>query len=158
MQVSHFKFMLFVLTTLSGCGTFHNLKDPPTGPMFIGAGCCYPFGGTVRSGILAFMGPPYGLVEIINGNNSLLKGEFRPGFEQIGHGMLMTATGLGAIVDTPFSLAGDIVSFPIAYARSREYPWATWWGEKSMHVPKDSIAPMPEEGIKRIDRSIEKSD
>jgi hypothetical protein len=101
--------------------------------MFIGTGRSYPFGGTVRSGLLAVMGPPCGVAEVINGNITITHGELEPGLKQIGNGLLITAAGLGAFVDCPLSLAGDIVTFPLAYARSKEYPWATWWGEKSIH-------------------------
>jgi hypothetical protein len=125
--------------------------------MFIGAGATYPFGGTVRSGLLAFMGPPIGVTEVITGNVALTQGEFGDGLRQVGHGMFITAAGLGAIVDTPLSLAGDIVTFPVAYARSKEYPWATWWGAKSFRI-EPAFTPAPEGADKRVDESKKASD
>jgi hypothetical protein len=116
---------------LSGCGTFVNLKDPPSGIMFCGTGACYPFGGVVRSGLLAAMGSPLGVSEVISGDLAICLGQFGDGVASVGAGMLLTAAGLGAIVDTPLSLAGDILTFPVAYARCMEYSWATWWGEQS---------------------------
>ena len=157
MRPSHFALLALVLTTVSGCGTFHNLQDRPVGPMFIGTGCCYPFGGTVRSGLLAFGGPPCGAAEVINGNVALTQGELGPGLKQVGHGMLMTAAGLGAIVDIPLSLAGDIVTLPVAYARSKEYPWATWWGEKSLDI-RATVVPSPEDPNRRVDASMRAGD
>jgi len=134
------------LVLLTGCGTFQNLKEPPKGPTDYCTGRCYPFGGVMRSGCTALIGPSFGLGEVIEGSSAISHGEFGPGFEHIGSGMILTAAGLGAIVDTPLSLAGDILTFPIAYARSKEYPWATWWGEKSTLNPERLPTTIPEEG------------
>ncbi len=155
MRACRFALLTLLLTTLSGCGTIFNLKDRPVGPMFVGTGCCYPFGGTVRSGLLAVMGPPCGLGEVINGNITITQGELGTGLKQVGNGLLITAAGLGAIVDCPLSLAGDIVTFPLAYARSKEYPWATWWGEKSLN-----LRPMaePEDADKPVDGGTKSAD
>src|SRR5262245_41128942 len=117
MRATRFGFLALVLPALTGCGTLVNLRDPPTGPVS-GTGAWCPCGGAVRSGLLAVFGPPCGLVESINGGIAIGQGEFGPGFKQIGYGMLLTSAGLGAIVDCPLSLAGDILTFPIAYARA----------------------------------------
>jgi hypothetical protein len=82
----------------------------------------------------------------MGGNVALCQGEFVSGFQQIGQGLLMTSAGLGAIVDIPLSLAADIVTFPVAYARYKEYPWATWWGEPSRFNPISPPTTTPEEG------------
>jgi uncharacterized protein YceK len=129
-----------VLLALAGCGTIHNLKDPPKGPMFLGAGACNPFGGVVRSGLLATMGTPMGLAQVGTGSFAVCTGDFRNGFDQVGNGMYFGTAGLLAIADTPLSLAGDILTYPIVYARTHEYAWATWWGEKSIEY-KDTSEP-----------------
>ncbi len=144
MRSSQFNFLALVLLGLTGCGTFHNLKDSPNGPLFLGTGCCYPFGGVTRSGVLAVMGPPCGLSGIMDGNIAITKGEFDSGFQQIGHGIFLTSAGLVAIADVPLSLAGDILTYPIAYARTKEYPWATWWGEKSITILSTPMPPVSE--------------
>ncbi len=91
------------------------------------------------------MGIPSGAVGIVSGNIAIAQGDFGPGFTEVGQGLLLTGAGVIAIVDTPLSLAGDIVTLPIAYARSKEHRWATWWGEESMPWPESS-PPMPESG------------
>jgi hypothetical protein len=50
--------------------------------------------------------------------------------------------GLACLVDTPLSLAGDIVTLPIAISRNRGDAWATWWGEQL-------AKPVPEQGVPR---------
>lgn len=136
MRASRIAVFLIAITSLAGCGTIHNLKDPDpaNGTMFIGGGVCYPMGGCTRSGLLALIGTPMGMVQVIQGNVDIARGEFATGFEQVGSGLMLTGTGLGAIVDTPLSLAGDIVTYPLAYGRYHRYPWATWWGEKSVNL------------------------
>jgi hypothetical protein len=151
MRSSRIIVLAFVVLAVTGCGTFHNLKDSPKGPLYVGTGCCYPFGGVTRSGLLAVMGPPSGLAEVVSGNMAISQGEFGDGFQQIGQGLYLASAGLIAIADTPLSLAGDILTFPIAYARSKEYPWATWWGEKSMPIPNSAPAPASD----GIDQKIE---
>jgi hypothetical protein len=130
----------FVLTVIllafTGCGTLHNLQDRPNSPTFFGTGSCYPFGGVVRSFLLAGLGTQGGVAQVIEGDLAFCQGEFSSGLEQIGNGMLLTSAGLGAVVDCPLSLAGDILTFPIAYARSKEFAWATWWGEKTFIIDK----------------------
>lgn len=39
------------------------------------------------------------------------------------------------VVDTPFSFLGDLVTLPVAQARQKGAPWATWWGEQ---VPQNA--------------------
>src|SRR5262245_55310367 len=86
----------------SGCGTVANLKDPPspgkTGEF--GTSECSPFGGVTRSAGLAVCGLGSG--------------------EALGIGV-----GLVGLVDTPLSLAGDVVTLPIALARHQGASWAT---------------------------------
>jgi uncharacterized protein YceK len=143
MHLRRLNFLPLLLFTVTGCGTFKNLKDPSDGTVFICDGCCYPFGGVTRSGTLAVMGPPIGLGGVISGNIALTQGDFGSGFEQIGNGTYLTAAGLLAIADTPLSLVGDVLTFPLAYARSNGYSWATWWGEKSIRNPGTRVAPAP---------------
>src|SRR5262245_58173802 len=118
----------------AGCGTMHNLFAPPEGlPGTIslpsGVGRCVPFGGVGRSALLAMIGPVGGSVGVIDGDTKLVRGEsLKDRMATIGAGLWLAGCGLGAIVDTPLSLAGDIVTFPIAYARYKHHPWATWWG------------------------------
>jgi uncharacterized protein YceK len=127
-------YLMLVLFAQTGCGTLVNLWDPPKGPQMLGTGCCYPFGGVTRSGYLAGGGPIVGVGEVISGNVTLCKGEFGTGFEEIGAGLFLFSAGLVAIADTPLSLVGDVLTWPIAYAREKEYPWATWWGRQSVPV------------------------
>jgi hypothetical protein len=103
--------------------------------------------------LLAFVGTPGGLCGAIGGDISICQGDFGPGFEEVGQGMGMTALGLVAIADMPLSLAGDILTLPVVYARSHEYWWATWWGEKSFGCP--DLAPPPEEGSKQPEGEVE---
>src|SRR5262249_7473383 len=100
---------------------------------------------------------PYGFVEVLNGNTAICRGELASGFKQIGQGTFMTSAGLIAIADTPMSLVGAILTFPIASARSNEYPWATWWGEKSIRYSTTS-PPTPDRGDQRIHGGIEPSE
>jgi uncharacterized protein YceK len=158
MRSSQISFLALIPLALTGCGTVHNLKDSPNGPMFIGTGRCYPFGGVTRSSLLAVMGPPFGLGETIKGDIAICRGDFDSGFDQVGNGLFLTAAGLGAIIDTPLSLVGDILTFPIAYARSKEYAWATWWGEKSVRVPNDSSGSAAAGAKKNSDGGIKPSD
>jgi hypothetical protein len=147
--------VVLALLMLPGCGTFFNLKDPPNGPLFIGTGVCYPFGGVVRSGLLACMGPPMGPCGVVGGIGTLCQGDFGTGLELIGGGICMTCAGLAAIADTPLSLAGDMLTLPIVYARTHDYAWATWWGEQGR--PNMPI-PSPQDEKKEPDASTEQSD
>ena len=134
------KFLPLALLALTGCGTFHNLKDRPDGPLFVGTGRCYPFGGVARSSLLAVMGPPAGLGGVASGSIAVSQGEFGPALRQIGDGMFLTSAGLLAIVDIPLSLVGDTLTLPVACARPKERPWATWWGEQSLRSPATPLA------------------
>jgi hypothetical protein len=55
------------------------------------------------------------------------------GPEKLGRGGLLMMGGgvLAWTVDAPLSLVGDLATYPIAAARSRQEPWATWWGAQS---------------------------
>ena len=108
-------FCAFVACASSGCGTVVNLNDPARNdPKFFNV--CVPFGGVVRSGVLAGAGT-------VMGTASLLSGDFE--------GAALLPLGVAAIIDTPVSFVGDFVTLPVAYARQQEQPWATWWGSKS---------------------------
>jgi hypothetical protein len=157
MPSSRIRILAFVFLALTGCGTFHNLKDAPNGTLFMGTGCCYPFGGVGRSALLAGLGTPMGLGMVINGDIAITEGDFGPGFQQVGEGLLLTSAGLLAIADTPLSLAGDLLTFPIAYARSKEYPWATWWGEPFTRDPGTPLAPASDGSDKKIEGGIQPS-
>jgi hypothetical protein len=147
--------LAFTVLAATGCGTFHNLDDSPNGPLYLGMGCCYPFGGVARSSLLAVMGPPTGVVGIIEGDTLLCQGKFAEGFEQIGQGLFLGSAGLIAIADAPLSLAGDVLTFPIAYARSREYPWATWWGKEPVHISDATFAPAKDVADQKTDSTAE---
>ena len=83
----------------------------------------------------------------MGGSETIFQGEFASGFQQIGYGMFLTSAGLVAIADSPLSLAGDILTLPVAYARANEYSWATWWGERSFVVaPPDGAGNNTTEG------------
>ena len=101
---------------LAGCGTVHNLNAPrlPVHPQD-DMTTCVPFGGVMRTGALALYGELLGV-------NLLLK-------DKPAEGGKFFALGVLAWADIPLSLAGDIVTFPVAYARSKGEPWASWWGE-----------------------------
>lgn len=131
-----------LLLTQAGCGTCFNLWDSPQGPLFLGSGNTYPFGGVVRSGLLATLGTTSGIGSLGVGSFSIVTGDFAGGGEMLGYGFMMTAAGIGAIADTPISLAGDLLTWPIAYARQREHPWATWWGRDSVNLLPQSHVPI----------------
>ena len=129
----HLAILLLTICSSAGCGTMHNLFAPPEavpGPYIgSGPGRCGPFGGVARSAALGMVGPLVGPGEVIRGELTLLRdGEIKDGFTQMRNGLWFTACGLGALVDTPVSLVGDIATFPIAYAHKNHHPWATWWG------------------------------
>jgi uncharacterized protein YceK len=111
------------LVGLAGCGTVHNLNAPPRtdtpmGLTSMGPSTCFPFGGVARSGLQGCFGPPFGIATMVEGD--VIKGGGVFGL------------GLLAWADIPLSLAGDVLTLPIAYARSNGEPWATWWGEKEI--------------------------
>ena len=146
MPSTRFLCVVFILPALTGCGTIHNLKDPPDGPAFLGTGVCYPGGGVVRTGLLATMGPAVGVAETLEGTQTFCKGQYREGAKKAGHGVLFTLAGLGAWLDLPLSVAGDILTLPVAYARQKQYPWATTWGKKRTPASTIPEPSMPTEG------------
>ncbi|MBM3994576.1 MAG: hypothetical protein FJ303_10555 [Planctomycetes bacterium] len=122
-----------VVAALSGCGSIHNL-DAPAGPAEklspgIGPpGICVPFGGVARSALLGVVGVPLGIGQVGHGIALIVTGDVREGFTTIGNGLWLTGVGVVALADTPVSLAGDLVTWPLAYARSQQHPWASWQG------------------------------
>jgi len=129
-----------IVLILPGCGTFMNLSSPPpklAPPSMACESECIPFGGVARSGLLGLVGVEYGPWYLITGGNQNDTAWSAAG---------VTCLGIGALVDTPLSLAGDVVTFPIALARSRCYPWATWWGDQGWEGPRPRVPadPVPE--------------
>src|SRR5262245_37476386 len=113
----------------TGCGTFVNLNaPPPPAPPCIGPSTCFPLGGAARSALLGCFGTVCGLDGALHAQS----------IEEAGQGLLMAGAGTVAIVDTPLSLIGDLVTLPIAYARRQEASWATWWGDQGR-----KSAPLP---------------
>ena len=108
------------LAGLAGCGTVHNLKSPSTvdpSAITMGLPCtCTPFGGVLRSGMLGLGGTQVGGASILFGDIS-------------DSSVSLLALGILAWPDVPLSLVGDVITYPVAYARSKGEPWATWWGE-----------------------------
>lgn len=88
--------VMVLALSVGGCGTFANVTAPPgphVGYRGMGPTACVPFGGVERS--------------------------------MVGGGLLL-ASGIGAplgivvfATDVPLSLAGDLVTLPIVYARQR---------------------------------------
>ncbi len=118
---------LFLSATLAclpgGCGTIHNLKAPPQPCLpAMYPTTCFPFGGVTRSAMLGYAGTVIGGFSVGGAVVTMKSEEILPAAGLMG-------LGLGALVDTPLSLVGDIVTLPIAYARSKGARWATWWGE-----------------------------
>ena len=106
-----------LLLGLAGCGTVYNLNAPPhvSGPVVGPELNCVPFGGVVRSGFCGVYGPLYGVWNLM--------------YKDPVEGGKWFGLGVLAWADLPISLVGDVVTFPVAYARWKEAPWATWWGE-----------------------------
>jgi hypothetical protein len=92
-----------------------------------------------------------------SGSIAVSQGDFDPALRQIGDGMFLTSAGLLAIVDIPLSLVGDTLTLPIACARSKQRPWATWWGEQSLRSPATPLAPVANADYKQSQTSIEPS-
>src|SRR5437762_6244181 len=105
--------LAFLTFLLSGCGTVANLTTPPQPPTTcrgMRPSGCEPFGGVERSLV-------YGAL--------LLSAE-----------PLWAVPGAAFIaVDAPLSLAGDVVTLPVVWARQRGATWATWWGERAPPAP-----------------------
>jgi hypothetical protein len=91
------------------------------------------------------------LAETFGGTRTICKGEFREGGKEVGHGLRLTLDGLGAWVDLPLSIAGDILTLPVAYARQKQYPWATSWGDKPKQL---SPTPQTETPLAELDPKI----
>ena len=124
---------------VSGCGTVVNLTAPPvSGRPDFGPTDCFPFGGVTRSAELGIGSLGSGLLCIpASGLNPAQLPE-----QMLGGAWLM-GVGLVALVDTPLSLAGDVVTLPIAYARRQRAPWATWWGEQAGSAKPESDGNAP---------------
>ena len=118
---SHRLLPITLLLVLGGCGTVHNLYAPPekSGPIDVPE-TCTPFGGVIRSGYVGVFGIPVGLMYLLD--------------DHYVEGGQWCVFGVLAWADVPVSLAGDLITFPVAYARRKKQPWATWWGEP--HSPK----------------------
>ena len=85
----------------------------------------------MQSAACAYIGYGFGVGSMDEGATLIRHGDFAGGLGRIGYGTLLATGGLIATLDIPMSLAGDILTLPIAYARSKDLPWARWWGEKS---------------------------
>src|SRR5262249_47753736 len=111
-----------LVASQTGCGTMVNLTSPPPSQAEGGIGptACTPFGGVTRSALLGGFCLTCGVAGAV---------------EDIGQGTAVTGIGAFALlIDTPLSLAGDVVTLPIAFARSQEAPWATWWGDQGRNA------------------------
>src|SRR5262249_40162010 len=122
--------LMAVLPGLGGCGTVYNLWLPPPPPDENRGSIneCTPMAGSVRSGLLASIhigGGVFGTASAPGEGNA-------ENFLEAGY---HTGLGLGALVDTPISFAGDIVTLPIVFARRAEHPWAMWWGPTAGSTP-----------------------
>jgi hypothetical protein len=132
--MSRRRHLLFILTTLAlpGCGTFMNITSPPPKmaepSMFICESECVPFGGTIRSGLLGLACTEGGAGGLLFGGNSQDGG-------RLGAARTL-GLGLGALIDTPLSFAGDVITFPAALARCQNQSWASWWGDKGWDGPR----------------------
>ncbi len=108
---------LFALATLlCGCGTVGNLMAPhsTSAASHERPWSCKPFGGVQTS----------------------VKGATVLAFEVGNVPLAMMST-----LDVPFSLVGDVVTLPVAYARQQGAPWATWWGVQQ--DPFSEMYPQP---------------
>lgn len=56
-------------------------------------------------------------------------------------------------VDVPLSLAGDVVTYPIARARKDGQPWATWWGEQAPANDTEATPPATETSLQAAVKS-----
>src|SRR5262249_12229058 len=126
-----FAILTLTLFATSGCGTLFNLTAPPKGMPCIGPSTCFPLGGLTPSTFCGLCGPPAGLGGMVYGDILVVTGQFKEGFQTLGISAAYAGAGFIALADIPLSLGGDLVTFPIAYARYKEYPWATWWGDQS---------------------------
>lgn len=130
----------------AGCGTLHNLMAPPVGPPSIGPASCMPFGGVIRSASLGALGTLAGGFYSVRDIGTI---------ESL-HDVAVLGVSLVTFADVPLSLAGDIATLPVAYARSREEQWATWWGTQSYQFPSMDEA-VPSVSQEAPDQSERKS-
>jgi uncharacterized protein YceK len=116
-----------ICCTSVGCGTLHNLDAPAmTTQVYIGPSTCAPLGGFARSALLGGFGTAAGVQGTAVSGWTLLQGDVSDGCKGIGDGLWLTGVGLGSLVDTPISLAADIVTLPVVIARRQQQPWASW--------------------------------
>jgi uncharacterized protein YceK len=122
------------VVSAAGCGTVMNLADSPGGgsKTAVVPESCYPFGGVHRSAMLGVFGVGSGPMSVYNGVFGA--GDSQSALFQAG----LFVVGVGALIDTPVSLVGDIVTLPVAYAREQEAPWASWWGWPDFDARPDS--------------------
>lgn len=124
-----FSLVAAFVSATAGCGTCANLTAPPperAPSLSIGITDCRTFGGVGRSlfgGVVCTAFGPLSHSDEI-GRGGLVKG---------------AGTTLGGIyllvIDTPLSLVGDIVTYPIARARRDQEPWALSWGDLGSDDP-----------------------
>jgi hypothetical protein len=157
-------FLGLVAATQMGCGTFANLYAPPDplppdGLPAIGPTSCVPYGGAARSGIVGVLGTSvavWGIGEGIAQPGQVWEGGPKEGFRRIGETMGVAGYGVAALIDTPLSLVGDTITWPIAHARQQGHPWATWWGDEARSSAEPNpwlVDPMP-----KIDQAIVEPD
>src|SRR5262249_28394687 len=71
----------------------------------------------------------------------IAKGDVAGGFKTASWGAGLATAGVVAIADLPVSFCGDVITLPVAYARSTKQPWATWWGEESLGNWREPLSP-----------------
>jgi uncharacterized protein YceK len=125
--------LLLLIATQSGCGTLWNLKAPPASdePARLGifdSGNCVPMGGVARSATLAAGSMTFSPSNLVDTEWRAYCGEQMPP-DSLKANLFIGTLGALAIVDTPLSLVGDVVTLPLAIGREKQQPWATWWGE-----------------------------
>lgn len=130
--MSNFARILFGMMAFcnAGCGTLVNLNAPPPDkapPQCMVPASCTPFGGVLRSGMGGIFLPVIGLASVPS--------------DEIGKGGIIKGAAVSVagvymlIVDTPMSLVGDVITFPLACARSNGQPWALIWGDQGSDYP-----------------------
>jgi len=108
----------------SGCGTLVNLNaPPPAADPESRVTPCFPFGGVTRSAWLSGLA----VMDVC-----------QPGGD-LGLGGAL-CVGLLALMDTPLSLAGDVLTLPVAFARQQGASWATAWGFRSGIVEEKALS------------------
>jgi hypothetical protein len=95
--------------------------------MMDGTGVCVPFGGVGRSALLGLVGTPIFASQLVIVPLNQIRGEdTKAALAIMGNSVYCTGLGLIAIADVPVSLAGDLLTLPLAYARHQQQPWAMW--------------------------------